>query len=412
MLQLLGQGLRLKEMQQMLRKLRETAAESHSEGALGGLDNSVGLNLCVAQVASMLGKMNIGRRALSRAEAALLEASPASASTREFDHHRRQELAREASNLRNCLPHEGSGEAEPFDLIGGLGRTFAFPAMRGGCGLSQRDSVSQDDSNSYAWVLVSKALRCSFGIEECFKLGLCTEEAFEKRLRRCFSRNGMLRWPRVFGPSSCPTKLEVCSGTGDWVVAQAQAETGRTNWLSSELRFDRVQSILTKMIFGRVNNLGLFAGDASWVLRNHIPANSLANVCVNFPEPPQTNRNASCDDAEAELHLLTPEFFLDIHAALVETGVLTIYSDNRQYIESLAGVLGNLRSATNSRAFLPFGDVPNEHLMDADEFNGILVLKGTPGPEVGHAVATESYFDRFFQHGQHNERYYIAVSKS
>ena len=75
------------------------------------------------------------------------------------------------------------------------------------------------------------------------RLGLVSSEHCARRLTRSLSPQCHLRWGRIFGsstapsqppqpaqpaqpaPSDLPLKLEIASGTGDWVVAQAHACT-------------------------------------------------------------------------------------------------------------------------------------------------------------------------------------------
>lgn len=387
----LGQRLMLKDMRRVLGELEAQGVETKND-VLEGLDNAVALNVSLAQVACMLGKRKVGRRLLSRAQE---EAQKRSAASREqFDALRRQELSREIASLRGHLEEE-----EVFDLVGCLGRLFAFPAQRSGVStIGARESVFE-------------ALRRGFGVDECVSRGLCSEKDFTAQLHRCLKKDGTLRWSKVFQSSSgLPTKLEVCSGSGDWVIAQAAAEVGRANWVASELRYDRVHSIFSKAVINRVDNLSILAGDAGSILRECMPAASLSHVCVNFPEPPQTSRHASCDDAESELHLLTADFFKDVHHALQDNGILTIFSDHQEYMRSLARTLGGL-CENGCRIFAPFSDLPMAHLESAEQMDGVLICAGAPNPEAGHAVAAASQFDRFFQHGQHKERYYIAVEK-
>jgi len=45
---------------------------------------------------------------------------------------------------------------------------------------------------------------------------------------------------------------------------------------------------------------------------------------VNFPEPPQTNMT---EGAESHLHLLTAEFFKDMHRVLVTPQAISVASD-------------------------------------------------------------------------------------
>ncbi|CAE7940051.1 RH20 [Symbiodinium necroappetens] len=384
--QILAQGLRLKPLQQLW---KETESK---ESSLEQLDNAAGLNCAIAQVACLLGARKAAGKALERAGNALATELTAQA---EFDRLRRQELQREVASLKKAI------KAAPFDLVAFFRRLLAAPSQRQG-----RNSAS-------GAVTPFEALRRGFGLPQCFERGLCSEEDFQTQLARCL-RGGRLRWNRLFGAKR-PTLLEVCSGTGDWVVAQAQADAGRANWVASELRYDRAWSIMTKAVFASVDNLAVIAGDAGTVLKEWVLPGSVAKVCVNFPEPPQTTRNANCDEAESELHLLTSDFFEDVHKALSDGGVLTIFSDNQEYMRSLARTLGLLRRpgrpGPDGRLFEASSDVDASHLEDAEEMCGLLICRGCPGEAEGHAAKVSSQFDRFFQHGQHTDRFYISVVK-
>ena len=150
------------------------------------------------------------------------------------------------------------------------------------------------------------ALTRTAGLAQACKHGLATERFVRRRLERSVSRKGRLRWRRLFraggavggseggagargsaGPSTggetagrsmggeiagrsmggllespanpparsphdLPVKLEIASGTGEWAVAQAMAETGRANWAAIELRHDRVYSTFYQMALQRV----------------------------------------------------------------------------------------------------------------------------------------------------------------
>ncbi|CAL1165385.1 unnamed protein product, partial [Cladocopium goreaui] len=129
-------------------------------------------------------------------------------------------------------------EEDDLDLPGAFQRLYAFPASRG-----QSEAGGAEE--------VYQALCDGFGLAECFRRGFGEEEDFKRQLRRSLKgltwlAGSCLRWARVFG-SKAPVKLEACSGTGDWVVAQAQADT-EANWVASELRYDRVWSILSKCV--------------------------------------------------------------------------------------------------------------------------------------------------------------------
>jgi len=113
-------------------------------------------------------------------------------------------------------------------------------------------------------------------------------------------------WQRVF-QNHLPTKLEICAGSGEWVVAQANASAAEANWAAIEIMRDRVHNIFSQMVFERVSNLCVIGGDAATILQRHILARSVEHVFINFPEPP----HVSGDEAgESSLHLLTESFFL------------------------------------------------------------------------------------------------------
>ena len=43
--------------------------------------------------------------------------------------------------------------------------------------------------------------------------------------------------------------------------------------------------------------------------------------------------------------------------------------------------------------------------------DGVHVYKGQPGAAAGHAVEAASYFDRFWEHGSHRERWYLVLKR-
>ena len=46
-----------------------------------------------------------------------------------------------------------------------------------------------------------------------------------------------------------------------------------------------------------------------------------------------------------------------------------------------------------------------------EDIEGVRLYSGQPGPEAGHAVAEQSYFDRFWEGGGQTDRCYIVVEK-
>ena len=161
--------------------------------------------------------------------------------------------------------------------------------------------------------------------------------------------------------TTLPVKLEICSGSGDWVVAHAAADmhTGpgqpaRARWLALELRCDRAHQTLSKSVaahwehcaqqplpqwagtgpspFGGLPNLAILSGDATKVLPRRLAPASIAALYVNHPEPPE---RTSGEGESQGAHLLTQAFFGEMHRVLADDGTLTIVTDNLPYGESL-----------------------------------------------------------------------------
>ena len=104
--------------------------------------------------------------------------------------------------------------------------------------------------------------------------------------RQQVSDDGRLDFSALFGDAR-PVKLEVCSGAGEWAVAQARADAGRANWVTLELRHDRVHATFTRMAFAGARNLAAVHADAAAALPRLFPAGAFAAILINHPEPPQ-----------------------------------------------------------------------------------------------------------------------------
>jgi hypothetical protein len=99
--------------------------------------------------------------------------------------------------------------------------------------------------------------------------------------------DGFLCFDKIFGNSETgrklPLKLEICSGAGEWACAQALKDSGNANWVTLELRHDRVYSTFSRAILGCVTNLCMLGGDAMKILPYRIPSESISALFVNHP---------------------------------------------------------------------------------------------------------------------------------
>ena len=76
-------------------------------------------------------------------------------------------------------------------------------------------------------------------------------------------------------------------------------------------------------------------------------------------------------------------------------------------------MVGKLKSKTGKKICRSVEVEPTEVGGKTSEvFNGIRLYDGIPGPDSGHAANVTSYFDRFWEHGNKRERYFIFVTKA
>lgn len=193
--------------------------------------------------------------------------------------------------------------------------------------------------------------------------------------------------------STLPVKLEICSGDGEWVVAQAEADwtapaptatsatvkTPKALWAALELRCDRIQHTLAHYILSNpyasfptkgtiaspLRNLALIGGNAAKIIPERIAACSIAEIFINHPQPPDRvtgggdvavpnnssgSKEQDCKKSKKDLgkdknqgaHLLTQEFFAELVRILKVGGTITLVTDNQAYAKSLAASIAVL----------------------------------------------------------------------
>ena len=204
--------------------------------------------------------------------------------------------------------------------------------------------------------LIVSALQRTCGLDAYTQREVAVEQAVSKHSKRCLTDDGRLKWKKVFSvddtasadvPDSLPArkrpvKLEICSGSGEWVAAQAAAESSVARWVAMELRHDRMYDCFSRMVTGDLKNLAVVGGDASQVLRHHIVDGSFAHICINFPESPHQT-GAGSKTSENHNHLLTSDFFRIVHTSLADGGGLTIFSHDYKYCKLLARTIASVR---------------------------------------------------------------------
>ncbi|CAE7287678.1 trmB, partial [Symbiodinium pilosum] len=248
--------------------------------------------------------------------------------------------------------------------------------------------LPQDSSaGAVSGEMLFEELRRSFGLSQC------ADKQKEAKLLQHFcsiAENGgqRLNLSAAFANDK-PLKVELCSGEGEWVCAQAAADAGRASWACVENRRDRVFRTFSRALLTGVSpNLCVVSADAAVFLRM-LEAGSVAHVYVNFPEPPVRRGLGDADaegangsetgDAVAAPHLLTAETFRSVRRVLSSGGKLLIHSDNVTYLRQLAACLGAVDG---------FADVDPGPGAVRDSASGsnpdlVTVWRGRPGVEAG-----------------------------
>ena len=174
-----------------------------------------------------------------------------------------------------------------------------------------------------------------------------------------------------------PVKLEVCSGMGDWVVSRAAADAGSANWLAIEMRRNRVRMTWAKGVRARLDNLAVLRGMAHEMLSSRVPEDSLSEIYVNYPDPPEWVGSTQC--------LVDAAFLLEAHRALARGGgVLTLVTDDAGYAMRMCRELSR-----RPDLFAPAAE------------DGKPFVSGVPEGYGG------SYFDEMWKNGRQTDRYYM-----
>ncbi len=128
--------------------------------------------------------------------------------------------------------------------------------------------------------------------------------------------------PLLFG-NSRPVKIEYCSGNGAWIEAKA-AENPQVNWVAVEKRFVRARKIWSKVKNLKLDNLIVVCGEAATMTRHYIPAETVSEVFINFPDPWPKVRHA-------KHRLIQPAFIQEMWRILKPGQLWTFVTDDPEY---------------------------------------------------------------------------------
>jgi tRNA (guanine-N7-)-methyltransferase len=129
-----------------------------------------------------------------------------------------------------------------------------------------------------------------------------------------------------------PIEVDLGCGDGSFLVEIAGANPAR-DFLGIERLPGRVRSAHRKITARGLTNARVLLVETSYAVRRMLPASSVAQFYLMFPDPWPKRRHWS-------RRVVTEDFFASIHRALVPHGVLRIATDQIDYfreIERLAG---------------------------------------------------------------------------
>lgn len=337
-----------------------------------------------------------------------------------FDRMRQAEIDKELTRLNEAAVAASPKSAKKLAKM--LRNVFLFypePTKPDSSGGSSGDGGSREDDAGGSKPrgkherLVRRLmdmLMHTVGLGGLVAVGAVDAAAFEARVGKVVSSKCRLRWRKVFGVKKgrelLPVKLEICSGSGDWAVAQALADAGKAHWAAMELRHDRVCHIFNRALSAGATDLCVVGGDASVIVPDHIERASVDHAYINFPEPPNHTGNR---EADTKHHLLTPAFFRNLHAALKPGGRLTIFSDQRAYCELLCETLSELAHERGGGYMFEAVQVKGAEAVVTTGVRVPLLCDVADVTAAGHAVAAESYFDKFWSNGDMTERFFVVV---
>jgi tRNA (guanine-N7-)-methyltransferase len=139
-----------------------------------------------------------------------------------------------------------------------------------------------------------------------------------------------LDFTAVFGRSA-PVVLEIGCGMGETTATIAAAHPGN-DYLGIEVHAPGVGSLLKEIATRELPNLRVIRHDAVEVLRDMIPAGSLAGIHVYFPDPWPKKRHH-------KRRLIQPPFVHELALRLAPGGYLHCATDWGEYAQQMLAVL-------------------------------------------------------------------------
>jgi tRNA (guanine-N7-)-methyltransferase len=148
-----------------------------------------------------------------------------------------------------------------------------------------------------------------------------------------------LDFPAIFGRRA-PVVVEVGSGMGETTARIAQENPG-IDYLAIEVHAPGVGSLLRQLAAASLGNVRVVQHDAVDVMRDMVPAGSLAGIHVFFPDPWPKKRHH-------KRRLIQPDFARLLAERLAPGGYLHVATDWQEYAEHALAVLSHEELLANT----------------------------------------------------------------
>lgn len=147
-----------------------------------------------------------------------------------------------------------------------------------------------------------------------------------------------LQLPEIFGRVA-PCTLEIGFGNGEHLAARAAAAPER-NFLGVEVHRPGVGHLLLAAQAAGLTNLKVICHDATEVLHEQIPAASLDEIEILFPDPWPKRRHH-------KRRIIQPAFVELLASRLITGGHLRLATDWESYAQQMLEVLGECEALEN-----------------------------------------------------------------
>ncbi|MEX0727241.1 MAG: tRNA (guanosine(46)-N7)-methyltransferase TrmB, partial [Planctomycetaceae bacterium] len=144
--------------------------------------------------------------------------------------------------------------------------------------------------------------------------------------------DGPIDWPTLFG-NDRPVVLDIGCGRGMFLVKHAEEHPG-LNILGIEIDYREGRHGARRLQRRNLKNARVIGGDANIAIERYIPAESVQEAYVLFPDPWWKRRHR-------RRRLFTDVFVNRIRTMLRPEGVLNAWTDVEEYFEVMAALMNH-----------------------------------------------------------------------